>query len=850
MNQATDNKLELLAPAGDSEAMHAAVANGADAVYFGLADFNARHRADNIASESMPATLEYLHSHNVRGYVAFNTLVFSDELEKAATCIVDIAAAAADAVIIQDLGILHLMREMAPSMECHGSTQMTLTDARGIEVVTAMGIGRVILARELSIGEIGKITKSTPTPVEVFCHGAICVSYSGQCLTSESIGGRSANRGQCAQACRLPYVLIVDGRPVAQDGRQFLLSPQDLAAFDKVAQLAAIGVSALKIEGRLKSAQYVAATTAAYREAVDSASTRKKLNLSRERQAQLTQSFSRGFTHGFLDGANHQELVRGVFSKKRGVQVGQVVGNDNQSVRVRLEEGETIKPGDGMLFDEGHPEQDEQGGRVYEVAVGPGGILSLRFGKGAVVTSAIATGSLVWKTDDPAINRQLEQSYGRDVVAHREGLLCIVRAVAGEPLTISLQDRSGMEVKVESAAPVELARKFPLDEALLREQIGRLGDTPYELGDVVLHGRTPADAAEAVMVPKSVLNELRRLAVEQLLEKRKHSRSHPIVRPQALQELRESIAVKYPPAPGIVAAGARLTVLVRTLEQLEAAITWGKANVDKLAMIWCDFEDARRSTEVVNLARAAGVPVGLATMRIAKPGEDGILRLTTNARPDAILIRNLSALAYMAENCPKAKLVGDYSLNVTNEISAHVLLSGQGWGHDQASSLLRLTPSHDLNAQQLEAMLRRIDGGLFEIVLHQHMPMFHMEHCVFAHMLSEGRSSRDCGRPCETHHVSLRDRCGIDHPLQADSGCRNTVFNGRAQSAAGYVPRLRELGVRHFRVELLQENAKAVDALLSEYAAIIGGELPAGPTTTGRRVLNLMGVTPGTLAFE
>ena len=184
----------------------------------------------------------------------------------------------------------------------------------------------VILARELAISDIASITHSTATPVEVFCHGALCVAYSGQCLTSESIGGRSANRGQCAQACRLPYEIIVDGQHVDQDGRQFLLSPQDLAAYDKVAELAQAGVSSLKIEGRLKSAQYVAATTAAYREAVDSVLAGEQVHLSREREAQLTQSFSRGFTHGFLDGVNHQKLVQAAFSKKRGVQIGRVTG--------------------------------------------------------------------------------------------------------------------------------------------------------------------------------------------------------------------------------------------------------------------------------------------------------------------------------------------------------------------------------------------------------------------------------------------------------------------------------------------------------------------------------------------
>ena len=283
-------------------------------------------------------------------------------------------------------------------------------------------------------------------PVEVFCHGALCVAYSGQCLTSESIGGRSANRGQCAQACRLPYDLIVDGKQADQRDRQYLLSPQDLAAYDLIADLARIGVASVKIEGRLKSAQYVAATTAAYREAIDAATAGRKFAINKQREAQLTQSFSRGFTHGFLSGVDHQELVQGTFSKKRGVQVGTVSAARGEGVLVQLRPGESLKPGDGIVFDEGHPEQDEQGGRIYEVRPARAGLTELRFAHGSIVASAIAPGALVWKTDDPSINRQLEQSYKRDQVVHREPLACEVAAVNGQKLRITLTDQQGRSV--------------------------------------------------------------------------------------------------------------------------------------------------------------------------------------------------------------------------------------------------------------------------------------------------------------------------------------------------------------------------------------------------------------------
>src|SRR5687768_2170591 len=260
---------ELLAPAGDWEAMRAAVANGADAVYFGLSNFNARARAHNFTVEELPDVMRFLHARNVKGFVTLNTLIFSDELPAVAEFVKAVASAGADAVIVQDLGLVRLIKRISPTLPVHASTQMTLTEPRGIDFVTKLGVERVVLARELSLDDIRKVTGGTDVPVEVFVHGALCVAYSGQCLTSEALGGRSANRGQCAQACRLPYELIVDGQKRDLGDKAYLLSPQDLAAYDLIAPLIDAGVISFKIEGRLKTPEYVANITRYYREAID-----------------------------------------------------------------------------------------------------------------------------------------------------------------------------------------------------------------------------------------------------------------------------------------------------------------------------------------------------------------------------------------------------------------------------------------------------------------------------------------------------------------------------------------------------------------------------------------------------
>jgi putative protease len=834
---------ELLAPAGDWDALRAAVANGADAVYFGLPRFNARHRATNFAPEDLPQVIEFLHAHNVRGYVAFNTLIFADELPEVVECLKSIADAGADAVIVQDLGLALLAKRIAPTLPVHASTQMTLTEPRGIEFARReLGIERVILARELSAADIEKVALGTSVPLEVFVHGALCVAYSGQCLTSEALGGRSANRGQCAQACRLPYEMVVDGRPVDLGERAYLLSPQDLAAYDLIEPLAKSGVVSFKIEGRLKSASYVAATTQTYRAAIDAAA---PFSLTPQGRRDLEQCFSRGLTHGFLDGVNHQVLVQGRFPKSRGVRVGTVLRATRRGVLVELTDEDLVRPGDGVVFDSGKPERDEPGGRIYEVKSGSNQV-ELTFSRD-FDPSVVPSGAIVWKTDDPALRQRLEHTFAGDVpTVHRTPLTLHVRASVGGPLEVTATDDAGRRAVVTWLGPLEAARKHPLTAENIREQFGRLVDTPFALAEVEV------ELTGDVIAPRSVLNDLRRQLVADLLRQRRAAVRHEVYGSNALDLLRQERSsgamptalrghVFEQPMPTqsrghgtrqVASESPRLAVLCRTLEQLDAALAC------RPALVYCDFEDLRRYHVAVERARSAGVPVGLATLRIQKPGEDGHLRLVAGCRPDVLLVRNLAGLDLFRTEFSDIELVGDFSLNVANDLTADLFLR---------NGLKRLTPSYDLNWEQFTALLRHSDAGRFETTIHQHMPMFHMEHCVFAAFLSEGKDWRDCGRPCDRHKVDLKDRVGAAFPVLADTGCRNTVFNSVPQSAAEFLPRMLGLGVRWFRVELLRESAGEVKPLLDRYAAVLTGRDDGRATWRSLKALNQLGVTRGTL---
>ena len=312
--------------------------------------------------------MEFLHEHGVKGYVAFNVLIFTDELAAAEEQFIHLHRAGVDAAIVQDVGLASLAREVVPDFHVHASTQMTLTSPEGLAFAHRLGLTRAVLARELSLRELAKFRAADALPLEVFVHGALCVAYSGQCLTSEALGQRSANRGECAQACRLPYELVVDGLKRDLGDRRYLLSPQDLAAVEEIPELVRLGVTSFKIEGRLKTPEYVAAVTQVYRRAIDrawenAAPEKSAAPLSDDRY-RLEMAFSRGLYSGWMHGVNHQQLVHARFGKKRGAFLGAITAVGPRLAGNRR--ARRVQPGDGVVIDQGLDTDREQGGRVYE----------------------------------------------------------------------------------------------------------------------------------------------------------------------------------------------------------------------------------------------------------------------------------------------------------------------------------------------------------------------------------------------------------------------------------------------------------------------------------------------------
>ncbi|MGB7758646.1 MAG: U32 family peptidase [Bryobacteraceae bacterium] len=830
-------KPEVMSPAGYWPQLEAALDAGADAVYFGLRHFTARAKV-GFEPEELPQAMAALHRRGARGFVTFNTLVFDDELREAARALAAIAEAGADAIIVQDLGVLKLARAIAPDLEIHASTQMSVTNAAGARLAESLGARRVTLARELSLAEVRAIRAESSCELEIFVHGALCVAYSGQCFSSEAWGGRSANRGQCAQACRLPYELIVDGKVKPLGDARYLLSPGDLFALRQIPEIVGIGIAALKIEGRYKDADYVALSTRAYREAVDAAWEGREAAIDARQELDLEQVYSRGSGAHFLNGTDHQAVVSGRAPRHRGVRMGRVTAISETGVTIEPAEAHQLsplKPGDGVVFDAADwrsPEEPEEGGRIFEV-LACGGAVELRFANRALNHARIRRGDLVWRTNDPELEKRI-----RALPAERLPVRVHVTAREGAPLAAVWQ-AGGIQAMVESAAPLGSARNRALDAELLRDQFSRLGNTPYRLD------RLELELEGAPFAPASLLNQLRRDAVAKLEAAAATPRRIEIHDPEAaLDEIERDCRVdrrkrlSHLAADGLsgkvglspVNRPPSLHLLVRTPEQLDAAIEFRPASI---TLDYLDLYGLKPSLERV---RAAGLSPRVASPRILKPGEERVADFLLSC-DCPILVRSAGLLETLHSR-PHAALAGDFSLNAANAIAAAELL---------ALGLDSLTPTHDLNAGQVADLARAVGAHLLETVAFQHLPVFHTEHCVFCRFLSTGSSYRDCGRPCDDHRLALRDSSGRAHPVMADVGCRNTVFGAEAQQASAHLEAWLDAGIRHFRLEFAHESAAQVTAVSQAFAGALDGRLDAGELARRLARISPGGITEGSL---
>lgn len=802
-------KSELLLPVANMSMCLAAIHHGADAVYFGVPFFNARGRTTDFTLEELKEMIDLCHLYGVKTNLAFNVVIFQHEFPKVVEMLEQVLPLGPDAFIVQDLGLASLIRKMAPNQRIHASTQMTVTNPDAIKLVDDLSIDRFVLGRENSLPEIKLIREQTDKELEVFVHGALCVAYSGQCFTSESIGGRSANRGQCAQSCRLEYELYVDDKKKEMGEKKYLVSPKDLMGISEIKGLQEIGVNSFKVEGRLKTPEYVASTARNYREVIDG----QPLNLN-QRATELSSTYSRGFFTGWLKGVDHQQLVEGSYSAHRGLELGTI--KEVKKKTFIIETSTKLEAGMGLLL----VSTEELGSKIFTVQK-TGKIQEIEL---VQKNLTLKKGMKVYLNSNEGLDKELQKGWQSREFQKRIPLKMIVQGVYNEPILVKAIDPDGREVYAQTISFMAPAKNRSLSEEELKTELSSLGGSIYELASFECF------IQEGCFMNHRELKDLRR----ELVEKMNALRILP--KPMVLNK------VELPAVRLVNSTNTGLNILLRTKAQVDGFVDGMKQGLyqgldHSIHLVVLDFEFGKDYAASIEMLKEQNVTTAIATTRILKPKEYHNLKMIIRCKPDKILVRNLGAIEFLRNECT-IPLIGDFSLNVTNSLTADYLIK---------KGLETVNTSYDLNQEQLLDLISHSDPAKLEVTLHQYMPEFHMEHCVFAAFLSTGSSFKDCGKPCEKHEVKLKDPYGNWHFLKADHECRNTFFKATPQSASFLMGELKNRGVKSLRLEALNENAKDLNHKILVYLKLLNGTMSSQTAVEELKVMESYGLGKGQL---
>ena len=770
---------ELLAPAGSIDAVRAAVANGANAVYLGASQFNARDEGAQLSLEELAQACSIAHAGGARVYLTFNVLIKTGEMEQALRYLGECVDCGIDAAIVQDVGAVRMIREVYPNLEVHGSTQMTVHDGTGAQLMQRLGVERIVLARENTIEDIHAIREAAPgLGLETFVHGALCISYSGQCLMSGMISERSANRGSCAQSCRKDYALTdADTGAVLDEG--FLISAKDLAAHDHLAELANAGVGCLKVEGRKKKPEYVATVTHAYREWLDRLSGGDRTPPPNDEVQPLVQIFSRGFTGGMLGGRAGREYITRNQPDNRGLPLGTVVGREGLDILV-----EVIAPiavGDGLGFEE--PIE----GASATIGCSVTAVRTLNVQNG-VYRQAITTRIRVpdaWRvvrTLDVTLMRTAQESFVHVAVADRSRERVDVRAFghAGGPLKL-VWHAGHLEATVKGEVALAPANKRALDYAQLREQLGRLGETAFSLGTLDISG-----LGEGLFIPVSELNRLRQEATQSLGEQRDWANSAQSAARD--EQIHAAVSNVQRNSSAEHLDTARLSAIVFTIDDARAAADSGATEVVFDAFLRHPPVPLARVRALHEELATKGVTLRLRTPTVVRPEERRVL--------DKWLTLELPLLSghvgIVAEQGALGRdVVADYACNVFNPHTAAFLFE---------EGARRLVASVELTVTEIGDLVAPWGGEGFDVLVFGRPEGMTVEHCVLSAAFD--REPTTCRDLCVKKHtnVSVTDPAGYVFPVATDSACRNRLLHSRPIDGSEYLSALWNHGVRGYHL--------------------------------------------------
>ncbi|MFZ5623702.1 MAG: DUF3656 domain-containing U32 family peptidase [Gemmatimonadota bacterium] len=770
---------ELLAPAGTLDAVRAALANGANAIYLGAERFNARDDGAQLTLDELAEACAMAHARGARIYLTFNVLLKPAELADALRHLGECIDRGIDAAIVQDIGAIRLIQRIYPGLEIHGSTQMTVHDGAGARVLEELGVDRVVLARENTLDDIRAIRAAVPAlGLETFIHGALCISYSGQCFMSGMISERSANRGACAQSCRKDYVLTDVAAGVELD-RGYLISAKDLSAQEHLPAIAELGVRCLKIEGRKKKPEYVATVTRAYREWLDRLAAGQWSAPSPAEVQPLVQIFSRGFTSGMYGGRDGRDYITRAQPDNRGAELGRVVAHEGAELVLQV--SQPIGVGDGLGFE--HPEGAARGNTGFTVTR----VRTIRERPGKLTQAVpagvhVPGGWIVVRSSQAELLERARASYAaveRCGAVARIPLDARVAGVAGGPLTLTCT-AEGESVTVESAVPLSAARKHSLDETRLREQLGRLGETPFTLAALDMDG-----LAHGVFLPISALNDLRQEVVRQLLVRR--DRAERARRTQRETIIRAAVALP-PQSDAAPEARPRLTAEVWQLDDARAAAQAGADEVSLDLFLRHRMPPVSRVRALTEELTAAGKVLRLRTPTIVRPGErkalDKWLALGT-----PIVTGHLGLLAELGRE--GRDVVADYALNCFNQHTARELFR---------LGARRIVLSIELTGDEMAQVAAPWAGRGFDVFVYGRPEGMTIEHCVLSAAFE--RIPTTCRDLCVQKHrnVQLTDPAGYVFPVATDAACRNRLLHSRPVDASEYLPALWRHGLRSYRL--------------------------------------------------
>lgn len=788
-------KIELLVPAGSPDALHAAIRYGADAVYLGMTRFNARNRAQNFDGEALADGVLLCHDHGVGVYVTMNTLIFDEEMDAALRDADTAITCGCDALIVQDLGFANQVRQRFPEIPLHASTQMTLSDSRSITwVQSVLQLQRVILPREISLAEIRVLKEKTSVELEMFIHGALCISYSGQCTASRFMGGRSANRGACAQPCRHAYNLILDGSEIDAQARHWL-SPKDLCLFDRLPDLINSGICSLKIEGRMKQPEYVAAVTSCYRRALDAAlAVRPCPEDVKEDASMLSLSYARSVGSGYIDGDNHKQLVDERVPGKAGLPVGTIARQ--QGHRIFIKNTHALSAGDGIAF--GLPDEKgrRKGGRIFTAqAIAHSDLteVTLYRSSRSAETPEFDAGTPVWLTSRPSWSERWDTGT-KSRLPFREVPVRFELTVKPEAKPVlRATDSMGRTAIATGSKELETARARPLRKEKVVEQLSRLGETMFSVEAIAMNDGVNELEESPAMLPVSELNQLRREVCEHLQKQHFPRRITPLEQPQV-----ETVVTPDDALPG-------LSILVRSAEQISPLLTCMKELEMTSATIIMDFSSTEDLADGQNAIREAGLLSGLTTPRAMCDQHEKTVIKRLDLLPDVMLIRSTGAWRLCREHHTKPLYIGDMSLNIVNQFAADTWLQ-QG--------LHRLTPGVDADEIQLMDLIVS-QPARWEIPIYFHPLFFYTQYCLYSVHAGNGKGYPSCQHSCRNHQITLRDRTGLNLSALRDETGRLQIIGEAAEERWNSMFRLPE-GCA-VRIELLDESPSQIKTMLNHY---------------------------------